>query len=354
MLLVALLVQQRRSRAEAALVHMEARNSAMLRAVPDFMFVMRRDGTYLDYHARDERLLFAPPSVFLGKTIRDIMPPPLTDLFMDAVARAGREPIVVEYELSVDELRYFEARIVEAGPDRVLTMVRDVTEWKRATALNHDLAGRLIASQEAERRRIARELHDDLSQEIALLNIEIDQIAASMPLGEARGRLERASNRIGEIARDVHHLSHDLHPAKLQTLGLVTAMKSLCEETRQTTGVAVHFTHDVSHQRIDEDVSLGLYRIVQEALTNIAKHSRSRDARVSLTRVGRELRLEIADSGVGFDARAPRADGLGLVSMRERASFLKGTLVIQSAPGRGTRIGVEIPVAERPDAAEIA
>ena len=347
-------MQQFGSRAQDALGQAEARHAALLRAVPDLMFVMRRDGTYVDYHAPDETLLFAPPGAFLGKTVRDIMPPPLADIFMDAVARAGREPIVVEYELKVDELRHFEARVVEAGPDRVLTMVRDVTAWKRAQELNRDLAGRLIASQEAERRRIARELHDDLSQEIALLNIEIDQIAAATPVGETRARLERASNRTAEIARDVHHLSHDLHPAKLQTLGLVTAIKSLCEETRQTTGVAVKFSHDLSHQKIDEDVSLGLYRIAQESLTNIGKHSRAREAWASLVRDGGDLRLEIADSGIGFDANAPQTDGLGLVSMRERVSFLKGTLAIQTTPGGGTRIRVQIPLPVQPNAAEIA
>jgi PAS domain-containing protein len=117
-------------RAEQALSHAEARNSAMLRAIPDLMFVLLRDGTYVDYHARDTKLLFAQPNEFIGKKIRDIMPRQLAEVMMDAIEGACQreEMVVVEYDLPLDETRYFEARIVHAGHDRVVSIVRDVTD----------------------------------------------------------------------------------------------------------------------------------------------------------------------------------------------------------------------------------
>ncbi len=226
---------------------------------------------------------------------------------------------------------------------------RQIEEALRASNREiQNLAGRLITAQEAERTRIARELHDDLGQEVALLNVEIDQIAAQLPSGTHRSRLQNVSRRVSEIARTVHNLSHDLHPSKLQMLGLVAAVQSLCRDASQRVGIAIDFTHDgtVPHT-IDSDVSLCMYRVLQEALNNIAKHSHARDASVRLTCENGDVNLFIADSGVGFDARNLGTEGLGLVSMRERVNLLKGQLVIHAAPGAGTRIGVKLPLSRQ-------
>jgi PAS domain S-box-containing protein len=340
-----------RKRAEEAIDRLRERNTAMLRAVPDLMFVILRDGTYVDYHAKDGRQLLAAPETFIGRTVREIMPPPLADTLMAGIDAAlrGDDVVVVEYELPLAELRFYEARIVRAGEDRILSMVRDVTEAKRAAQLNRDLAGRLIASQEDERQRLARELHDNLSQRIALLNIEIDAVAQRAASAQNRAALGALSRHIGDIATEVHNLSHGLHPAKLQTLGLVPAVRSLCREFEKTTGVAVEFVHEGALQGIDISVSLCLYRIVQEALNNIAKHSAARGASVRLSRAEGDVCLGIADSGVGFDAENARPEGLGLVSMRERVSYLRGQLVIRATPGSGTRLDVRIPLGDGRD-----
>lgn len=334
-----------RVRAEQAVEQLEARNSAMLRAIPDLMFVLLRDGTYVDYHARDPKLLFVPPGAFVGRKVRDIMPPDLADTFMTALERAAEsnDPVVVEYELQLDERRSFEARIVKAGGDRLLSMVRDVTESKRSAELNRDLAGRLIASQEVERQRIARELHDDLSQKIALLNIEIDQLAVRVTSDGFRSRLQQISAHTGEIASDLHNLSHQLHPSKLESLGLQAALEAVCRDISQQSGVQVLFTHGILPQKIDPNVSLCLYRIVQEALHNVARHSQAQEAQVRLTRHGDSLTLQVADPGVGFDPQAEHA-GLGLISMRERVAFLRGKLSIHAHPGGGTRVDVRVPL----------
>jgi len=169
--------------------------SAILTAIPDLMFIMQRDGTYVDYHARDAALLFAPPSSFIGRTVRDVMPPPLGDLMMNALEDASRsgDPVVLEYELPMGEPRYYEARIVRMEADRLLSIVRDITELKKAAELNRELARRLISSQEVERQRIARELHDDISQRVAALNIELDRAATEAGSEALRAYLRRLS-----------------------------------------------------------------------------------------------------------------------------------------------------------------
>jgi PAS domain S-box-containing protein len=339
-------VTERRLAAET-IAQLETHTSAILRAIPDLMFVMQRDGTYVDYHARDNRQLFAAPDRFLGRRVQDVMPAPLASMFMTAIERAclTGDTVVLEYEMPMRDHRQFEARIVQAGDDRVLSIVRDVTESKRAAALNRDLAGRLIASQEDERQRIARDLHDDLSQKLALLNIGIEQLAGQVNAPGQRAALHDLSIQAGEIAARVHNLSRELHPARLQTLGLVAAVESLCRETSQNRRISVRFVHGPLPHDIDPNVSLCLYRIAQEALHNVAQHSGAKEAEVRLTSEGDRLTLHVADPGVGFDPDALARSGLGLVSMRERVAFLKGQLVIHSAPGRGTRIGARVPLA---------
>jgi signal transduction histidine kinase len=291
------------------------------------------------------------------------MPPDLAETFMDAIARAqsSTDAIVVEYSLPVQGiLRGYEARLVCDDRTRIISIVRDVTERqinvdmlnRRDTALrashdrNRDLAGRLIASQEAERERIARELHDDLSQKLALLNIDLDQLTqrlevrASDLAHDARETTKRAS----EIAADVHELSHQLHPSKLKMLGLTRAMESVCREMGVQHDVDVDFTHEGVPNSVSPATALCLYRILQEALHNVAKHSGATHADVRLVRDRGALFLRIDDSGAGFEPELREHTGLGLVSMRERVNHLGGRLSISSAPGAGTQIAVHVPL----------
>lgn len=209
-----------------------------------------------------------------------------------------------------------------------------------------DLAGRLIAAQEAERRRIARELHDDLSQKLALLNIDIEMLerASGTSSAEMSARFRDLSDRAAEIASSVHLLSHELHPSKLEALGLVASIESHCRDIRNQHDVAVEFHSSGVTTSIAPDLALCLYRIVQEALHNVVKHSGADKASVQLTRDRDSLVLHIADPGAGFAPEEHDRTGLGLVSMRERVHYLGGKLVIHSAPGSGTRIGVRVPL----------
>ena len=336
--------ETRAAELQAAVASAEARNGAMLRAIPDLLFVMRRDGTFVDYHARDPSLLFSPPETFIGRKVRDILPSAPAALLMDGLERAARsdDTVVVEYELPMGEPRSYEARIVRADAGRFISTVRDVTEAKRAFELNRDATRRLIARQEVERQRIARELHDDVGQRVALMTIEIDGILAQVADESLRACLRQLYGRASELTSDLHHLSYELHPSRLQTLGLVTALQSLCRDTSNQ-HLQVTFTHDDIPPSLDAGVSLGLYRIVQEALHNVVRHSHATDAHVNVYRAGGQIGLLITDSGVGFDPRRVPPGSLGLVSMRERVAILNGQLTVDSVPGRGTRVSVLAP-----------
>jgi signal transduction histidine kinase len=201
-----------------------------------------------------------------------------------------------------------------------------------------DLGGRLIQAQEDERAHVARELHDDLGQQVALVVADLQKAA---DLGErfARAALSRAHN----LAKSVHDLSHRLHPAKLRLLGLPAALTSLQYELARP-GVEISVTHENVPNPLPEDVTLCLYRVVQEALQNALKHSGAREIIVHLRGSEAGLTVSIIDDGAGFDVSTGFGRGLGLVSMNERLEAIGGTLRIRSAPGQGTRLRIRVPV----------
>ena len=260
-----------------------------------------------------------------------------------------REPFRIEHRLQRRDGEYrwlFDQGVprfdADGGFAGYIVSAIDVTERKQAEELIHDLAGRLIVQQEAERQRIARELHDDIGQGIALLKVEIDLMATRVDSEQTRAHLRKLSSRVGEIASDVHDVSYELHPSRLRAIGLVSALESLCRDTSNQRHVHVTFTQGVIPPSVDADISLCLYRIAQESLHNIVRHSHAREARVTLTTDDVYLSLQIADAGVGFDPRHMTHAGLGLRSMRERVAILNGQLTIDAAPGMGTQITVRI------------
>jgi PAS domain S-box-containing protein len=224
----------------------------------------------------------------------------------------------------------------------------DITARKQAEEAARDLSGRLINAQEAERMRLARDLHDDLSQSLALLSIELEMFGQNQPA--ERGRVQEFSGQVKRLSSEVHRLSHELHPAKLEQLGLVAALRGFCKEFAVAHEMAIEFADRSVPRAVPEATALCLYRIAQEALHNVVKHSGGTAARVELTMEGSELRLAIVDDGVGFDPQTMRANGsLGLVSMSERARFVHGLLSVESHAGKGTRIEVRVPIAAADD-----
>jgi PAS domain S-box-containing protein len=230
---------------------------------------------------------------------------------------------------------------------RILVSIVDITDRKLSEEVLLDMSGRLITAHEEERTRIARELHDDLSQRMALVQIGIQQLSLDSPelSRSAKGRLKDIAQTATEISSDIHHMSHQLHPSKLDTLGLVAAVSGYCREFSEQHAFRIDFVHRDVPQQIPKDVTLCAYRIVQESLRNVVKHSGAQEAKVELTGYPGGIELCVSDSGVGFDPESAKGKtGLGLIGMSERLRLVRGLLRLESQVARGTRVQVQIPL----------
>ena len=204
-----------------------------------------------------------------------------------------------------------------------------------------------MAAQEAERTHIARELHDDLGQQLALMVSQLDAVDRVRPqsLNRLRFGLAEARQSLQDIAVTVHTLSHRLHPGKLKLLGLLQTLESLCRDVSREGNVGVTFESRDIPSAIAEDTALCLFRVAQEALQNAVKHSQARRVTVTLNRCAGKLVLRIADDGKGFDMLASQQSGLGLLTMRERVELCGGILTIERATNHGTAIEATVPLA---------
>ena len=224
----------------------------------------------------------------------------------------------------------------------------DITDRRLAEEALGSVSHKLIEAQEKERTRIARELHDDINQRIALATIELDQLKQSIPGldNELRTRMTALGMRLQETGTEVQAISHRLHSSKLELLGIVAASRSFCRELAGLHKVKIDFAADDIQGPVPQDVSLCAFRILQESLQNAIKYSGAKRIEVQLRATSGGIELTVHDDGAGFDVEeAMRNHGLGLISMRERANLVKGTLVITSKPMGGTVVGLRIPIA---------
>jgi PAS domain S-box-containing protein len=222
----------------------------------------------------------------------------------------------------------------------------DITERKLSEAALANVSRKLIEAQEQERTRIGRELHDDIGQRLALVAVELQQLhKEALVFPRVRSRLGELQKKVSQIAADTQSLSHELHSARLQYLGITAAMRGFCREFGEQQKVKVEFKANDLPSALSPDISLCLFRVLQEALHNSAKHSEVRRFEVRLWGKGDEIRLTVKDSGKGFDREAAKtSQGLGLISMEERLKMVNGTLSIESQPRRGTTIEAHVPL----------
>jgi PAS domain S-box-containing protein len=313
-----------------------------------------KDGRYIDVNEAFEQQTGWRRDEVIGRTALDIdhwVNRTQRDAFLKELLAMGNvRDLEVTLQRKDGEIRETRgsAELIEVhGEPCILSVFADITERKQAEQVLTSLSGRLIEAQEAERKRIARELHDDISQKLALLSMEVAKTNHGVNGSDrtTKERLEEIREHCSAIAHDVQSLSHELHYSKLEYLGLVAALRSFCKEFAKQSGVEIEFTDENVPRQLPNNIALSLFRVAQEALHNAVKYSGVRRFIVRLTALPNEIELVVKDSGAGFDVEeAKQNQGLGLLSMQERVHLVHGRFQIESRPGEGAAIIASVPL----------
>ncbi|MBE3071501.1 MAG: HAMP domain-containing protein, partial [Acidobacteria bacterium] len=279
------------------------------------------------------------------------MTEPIPTLGDDEVGRLGRslEEMRVALARSLDEVEQANQQLERRVEERTRELetlyhtLQEREEWR------DELLRKVISAQEDERKRIARELHDETSQTLSALAIRVETALAGYPSDASRERLVEAKSLIVRTIDELHRIMYDLRPSVLDDLGLLSAIRWYAERHLERRGIAVRCEFSGAETRLAPEMETALFRVVQEAVTNIAKHARADTVLIQCAARDGTLTIEIEDDGEGFDPSAlpppgARTRGLGLLGMRERVELLGGTLVFDAAPGQGTRIAVSVPM----------
>ena len=356
-LIVGLLWQRaRRRRAQAVLRESEKRFRVMADNTPSLIWMCDAAGniTYLN----EQRIAFtgSDPNVGFGDAWTPVVYKDdlkkVLDIFSAGVK--SHERFSMEYRLRRQDGAYrwmFDVAAPRVNGDGsfagFIGSAVDVTDQKMAQDALEKVSGQLIEAQEKERSRLARELHDDICQRLAILSLKIENVNKLGVGGKVSiaDQLEKIRQECSELNSDVQSLSHELHPSILDNLGLVTAVKSFCREVSEQNGVVVEFMSDDIPSSLPREISLSLFRVIQEAVHNAIKYSGEKHFEVRLQANNTDVELEVIDRGAGFDAaRTSGRTGLGLVSMAERIHQVNGTFKIVSQQHFGTRIQARVPL----------
>ncbi len=361
-----------RQKAEAALRRSEEQSRALLDAIPDLMFHVNSEGVFLNYHATNHHNLYAPPEHFLGKSIRDVLPPDVSATCLTALAQSLQTQCLVgfEYQLTQNaDDRVYEARMMAVNQNEALVLIRDITDRKRAEeslARSQDqlraLSARLEAIREEERIRISREIHDNLGQLLTGLKLDFSWLHKRLVQTSDASLRQKVSPKMKEVGalleetiQTVRQIATDLRPGVLDTLGLRAAIDWQAHEFEKRTGVNCHLELDRDPDGLPPERATALFRIFQEILTNIARHAKARHVTVTLYEEpsldesaspnASEIVLTVCDDGIGMtEAQKSNPKSLGLIGMQERALLFGGSVNIQSQVGQGTSITVRLPI----------
>jgi PAS domain S-box-containing protein len=334
------------------------RHVAIVESSEDAIASGTLDGIIVSWNAGAQHMYGYTEAEAVGKPITMILPPELREeenKILETVNAGGRieqfETVRVtktgkriNVSLSVSPIKDSSGRIVG-----ISGIARDITERKLAEEALSDMTRKLVEAQEKERARIARELHDDINQKLAMLSLELEQLQENS--SEIQPRVKELRRQIDELSNDVQALSHELHSSKLEYLGVVAGIRSWCKESGERKKIEIEFRSDVS-STLPFDVGLCLFRVLQEAVHNAVKHSGVKRIEIQLREDPSRIHLVIRDLGGGFDIEAAsQGKGLGLTSMRERVRLVNGTIAIESKPMGGTTIHVCVPFTSKTSSA---
>lgn len=324
----------------AELRESEARQRALLTVLPDLMFRLHRDGTYLQF-AGDLTRLATPASELLGSNLHDILPPDVAERLAASTreALAYGELTTVEYQLTTlaGELRDFEVRLVPAGPDEVVTIVRDITDRKRGERELRESRARIVQAGDAERQRLERNLHDGAQQRLVTVSLHLHLIAREPDATpKTLESLALAQAELASALDEIRQLVRGLHPPLLSSHGLGAALRSLVARAPAPIKLEA-----LPAERLPEAVEAAAYYVIAEALANASKHAGASQIVVRAVVTDGQLELEVADDAAGG---ADLALGSGLRGLADRVAAAAGSLEIESPPGDGTRMRATIPL----------
>jgi PAS domain S-box-containing protein len=297
-----------------------------------------------------------PLEMELGNGWAEGVHPGDLEMCMDTYTKAfdKREPFKMEYRLRRHDGEYrwvYDVGVPRFNADGALVgyigSCTDTTEHKLAEETLSSLSGRLIEAHEEERTWIARELHDDISQKLAMVAIDLDRQKQDLHASAAKLRRDigESAKQVSDLLSDIHEMSHRLHSSKLDSLGLKAAAAGFCRELSKRHNVEIDFHAEGIPKEIPQGIALCLFRVLQEALQNAIKHSGSRHVDVSLRGGLNEIQLTVRDSGIGFDPeKSMKGRGLGLTSMKERLKLVDGKLSVKSQPIVGSTVDARVPL----------
>jgi signal transduction histidine kinase len=298
------------------------------------------DAVSLCLRSRFQLAIYCGPQLVAGQIATKEGGIPVVD--HDTTARKRSEEALQKYHAELEQRVRDRTRELSRTNAR---LQRQIAKRKQVEDARTELLRRLVHAQEKERRRVARELHDDLTQRLAVLAIDagaLEHLPGCPP--DIAGRARDMREQLAALSESVHSLSRQLHPSILDDLGLVDALRSECLSLGQRDGLEVKYHARDVPTDLPRDVALSVYRVAQEALRNVVRHGRCSNASVRLVANERELVLRVRDRGVGFDVARQGRTGLGLESMRERVRLIHGRLAIRSRQGEGTKITLHVPL----------
>jgi len=362
-----------RKRAEDALRKSQQQVVSIYNTVEDIIFHLATEPEgqfrFVSVNAAFLRVTGLSQEKVVGKTVNEVIPEPSLTMVLGKYRQAIEKHTVVHWEETSDYPAgqlIGEVRVVPVFDNtgtctHLVGSVHDITEVKRSqeienrlrSDLGHSrdeiraLAASLMRAQEDERRRVSRELHDHICHQLGSLDREISKLAAGpLPSKNVRAKLEEIRERVVKTSKETQHIAHQMHTAILDDLGLVASLKDLCSQfSEQYPDIAVDFENSGLPAAIPDELVFCLFRVAEESLQNITKHSGAKNVSVCLRFKKRAVVLAIQDDGAGFDAKAVKGRGkIGLVSMEERARSVKGKLKITAQPGHGTQIALEAPL----------
>jgi two-component system CheB/CheR fusion protein len=343
-----------RQQTEEALRESEERFSLFMKHLPAAAFMKDPEGRYVYVSPGFAKLTGRAPGLSVGAGDDEYWPDSASRLRDQDqyVLRTGRAMTSEDTRHAGREVRHYQT-VKFAIPDRegatamVAGVSVDITERKLAEQERRALLARLATAREEERWRISRELHDDLTQRLAGLAMDLGSLVAKRPASSAllKKGLRSLQSRVVQAAEVTRHIAHELHPSELDDLGLVAALRAICEDFARRDGIEVKFASQNMPKELKREIASCLYMVTKESLRNASRHAGAQMVSVTLEGTAARIGLRVKDAGVGFRAQSPETNvGLGILSMKERVELLHGSFRISSGPGQGTEIAVEIPL----------